>query len=92
MKKIIVISAINILLLAGQLGLAMGRSADGVSLSQLNERWQELRQANDLLAQDVYTRSSLAYIASQSARLGLASGPARFVSPQAYVAAARLSP
>ena len=92
MKKIIVISAINILLVAGQLGLAMGRSADGVSLSQLNERRLGLRQANDLLAQDVYTRSSLAYIASQSARLGLVSGMPRFVSPQAYVAAARLTP
>jgi len=92
MKKIIVIIAINILLVAGQLGLAMGRSADGVSLAQLNQRWQQLRQANDLLAQDVYTRSSLTYIASQSASLGLVSGSVRFVSGQAYVAAARLSP
>lgn len=92
MKKIILVIAINILLVAGQLGLAMGRSADGVSLAQLNERWQQLRQANDLLAQEVYTRSSLIYIASQSASLGLVSGSARFITGQAYVAAARLSP
>lgn len=89
MKKIVAITVINILLAAGQLGLAMGRSADGVSLSQLNNKWQRLRQENEILAEGVYAKSSLSYIAFQSARLGLVTGTVRFVSPHAYVAAAR---
>lgn len=92
MKKIITIILINVLLAAGQFGLAMGRSVDGVSLSQLNNTWQKLRQENEILAESVYTRSSLSYIASESAKLNLASRTVRFISPQAYVAAARLTP
>ena len=92
MKKIISIIVINIILLAGQLVLAMGRSVDGVSLSQLNSKWQQLRLENEMLAERVYTKSSLSYIASQSAKLDLASRTVRFISPQAYVAATRLSP
>lgn len=92
MKKIITVIIINILLAAGQLGLAMGRSVDGVSLSLLNSKWQQLRLENEILAESVYTKSSLSYIASQSAKFNLANRTVRFISPQAYVAAARLTP
>ena len=92
MKKIIAIVVINIILAAGQLGLALGRSVDGVSLSLLNNKWQQLRLENEILAESVYSKSSLSYIASQSAKFNLANRTIRFISPQAYVAAARLTP
>ncbi|MDO8487747.1 MAG: hypothetical protein Q7S31_00335 [bacterium] len=79
MKKIFVIVGINLLLGAGQLGLAVGRSADGVQVSGLNQQWQAVKHENELLSEQVYAKSSLVYIASQSANLGLASSTVKFV-------------
>jgi len=92
MKKIALIIGLNLLLAAGQLALAIGRSADGVAMTSANSKWQQLAQENESLAQQIYTKSSLPYIAFQSAQLGLASGQIQFVGPAAPVAAARLSP
>ncbi len=89
MKKIILIIGLNLLLAAGQLALAIGRSADGVAMTAANSSWQQLAQENANLASEIYAKSSLPYIASQSAQLGLASGRIQFVGPAAVAAARR---
>lgn len=91
MKKVIVVLSINLLLVAAQLGLAVGRSADGVTVSQANQKLETLKKENALLSEEIYDKSSLVYIASKSAEMGLSSNSVRFLGG-ANVAAARLSP
>lgn len=92
MKKIILVIVINVVLIGGQLVLAIGRSADGVSVSALNAKFNEVQEENARLANQVYTRSSLVYVASQAAQLGLVSGSVGWLNGPVSVAVARLTP
>ncbi len=89
MKKVILIITVNLALVAGQLVLATGRSADGVSVSQAFARLDQLREENAQLAEALYTKSSLQYVASQAATLGLAHGQVSWVNGQGSVAKAQ---
>ncbi len=92
MKKIVLLIIIlNVSLAAAQLVLALGRSADGISISKLRLAHDQLVAQNQLLGEEVFTKSSLPYIASHASASGLTGGQVRFVTGQVPVAA-RLSP
>ncbi len=88
MKKIVLLIIIlNVSLAAAQLVLALGRSADGISISKSRATHDQLVTQNQLLGEEVYTKSSLPYVASQASASGLAGGQVRFVTSQIPVAA-----
>ncbi len=88
MKKIVILIIIlNISLAAAQLVLALGRSADGISIAKFRASHDLLVAQNQLLGEEVFTKSSLPYIASQASASGLAGGRVSFVTGFLPVAA-----